>query len=252
MVKFNSKTRENKKIRSLKKKNIQHGGLTEQEIKQEIDVIQQKTKLLRAQMDTIQRDLDNLVRQESILYDKLHIIKRTVEQEEGKRSNELIDEKWSQLRIELEKMVLLPENVLSSDLIVIRDDLIQRINVIDNKINEELKSSITNLPKLDLEKEKLETEMRERMTAPEFLLYLHNNITSQLNSLKEVSKSLNDWGLSSCMSGPQSSCSWIDYLEREVKTRRQTLEQKKKSMITDFFCNEDEAYSKFLACGIQG
>jgi hypothetical protein len=251
MVKFKSKTRQNK-IRSLKKRNLQHGGLTEEEIKQEIDVIQQKTKLLRSQMDTIQRDLDNLVRQESVLYDKLHIMKRTVEQEEGKRSNELIDEKWSQLMIELKKMVLLPENALSFDLIVIRDDLQKKINVIDNKIKEELKSSITNLPKLDLEKEKLETEMRERMTVPEFVIYLHNNITSQLNNLNEVSKTLNDWGLATCMSGPQSSCSWIDNIEREVKRRRQTLQQKKKSLIDDFFCNEEETNPKFLMCGIQG
>jgi len=115
------------------------------------------------------------------------------------------------------------------------EDLLKRINVIDIKIKEELKlPSVRNLPELEATKQQFETDLTEMMTRPEFLLYLHNNITSQIADIMEVSKYLWDYGLHSCMSVPQSACDWVEHCEARADTRRKNLEEKQKTLIMEW------------------
>ena len=62
MVKVNSKKRNIKKIRSNNKRNIQHGGRTEQEIRDELTQTKQQIANLVKTLDSLQqivRNLDN-------------------------------------------------------------------------------------------------------------------------------------------------------------------------------------------------
>jgi chromosome segregation ATPase len=231
MVTFHSKIHAKKKIRSIKKRNIQYGGRTEEDIRQELTAIE-------AQITSLTKTLVSLQAQSSSLHNELWTVqqqKRNEKAEEDRRVTASIDKKWSHLGSIFQKSVLLPENAISAELILARDNLIKRINDIDIKIKEELKKSwSSNLPELEATKQQLETDMRQRMTQPQFLLYIYNNITSQIDNLKEVSKYLNDYGLHSCMSGPVNSCSWIDHCETRVKKIRQILEERKKSLIAEY------------------
>jgi hypothetical protein len=144
----------------------------------------------------------------------------------------------------------LPKNFISAELIRVRDDLNKRINDIDSQIKEQLKESgPKNLPELEATKQQLETDMRQRMTQPQFLLYIHKNITRQIDNLKEVNEYLMDYGRHSCMSGPQNSCAWIDHCQTRVREKEKILEERKKSLIAEYI-GIDAEHAK--ACGIQG
>jgi hypothetical protein len=231
MIKRNSKTQKTKKIRSLKKKNIQYGGRTEEEIRQELTAIE-------AQITSLTKTLVSLQAQSSSLHNELWTVqqqKRNEKAEEDRRVTASIDKNWSHLGSIFQKSVLLPENAISAELILARDNLLKRINDIDIKIKEALKESsyYRDLPELEATKQQLETDMRQRMTEPEFLFYIYNNINFQIDNLNEVSKYLNDYGLHHNAAGPMMT-SWLDSNEAVVKEKRQILKERKKSLIAEY------------------
>ena len=172
--------------------------------------------------DEIQSDINTI---DKDIYDLKCKLNKELDEITFRLDGKVMDE-WTLLKWKFIRMVGPPNR---RDEI---EDLLKRINVIDIKIKEELKLPwVRNLPELEATKQQFETDLSKRMTEPEFLLYLHNNITSQIADIMEVSKYLWDYGLHSCMSGPQSACDWIDHCEARADTRRKILEEKQKSLI---------------------
>jgi hypothetical protein len=221
MVKINSKKRNIKKIRSNNKRNIQHGGRTEQEIRHELTQTKQQIADLVKTLDLLQQIVRNL---DNELW-SLEQANKQRHMDNERRKQNIIDEKWLEARSKFLEMV---ERSHSSDSQrIVHTIIIKKITELDNQIKRDLQDWAKKLHELEELKRQLETNLKAAMTEEEFLLYIHSNITTQLQDIEESYEYFRGWA------GQlrHDEMDWLDDSRDRLNNRKQLLQEKQISLI---------------------
>ena len=221
MVKINSKKRNIKKIRSNNKRNIQHGGRTEQEIRDELTQTKQQIADLVNTLNSLQQIVRNL---DNELW-SLEQANKQRQMVKERRKQDIIDEKWLEVRAKLIEMVETSHSSESQR--VVHTILITKITELDNQIKRDLQDWAKKLHELEEQKKQLETNLKASMTKEEFLLYIHSNITTQLQDIEESYEYFRGWA------GQlrPDEMDWLNDSRDRLNNRKQLLQEKQISLI---------------------
>ena len=221
MVKINSKKRNIKKIRSNNKRNIQHGGRTEQEIRDELTQTKQQIADLVNTLNSLQQIVRNL---DNELW-SLEQANKQRQMVKERRKQDIIDEKWLEVRAKLIEMV--ETSYSSESQRVVHTILIKKITDLDNQIKRDLQDWAKKLHELEEQKKQLETNLKASMTKEEFLLYIHSNITTQLQDIEESYEYFRGWA------GQlrPDEMDWLNDSRDRLNNRKQLLQEKQISLI---------------------
>lgn len=221
MVKINSKKRNIKKIRSNNKRNIQHGGRTEQEIRDELTQTKQQISNLVKTLDSLQQIVRNL---DNELWSLEQANKQRHVDNERKKHN-IIDQKWLEVRSKFLEMVEMSHS--SDSQRIVHTIILNKITELDDEIKRDLQNWAKKLHELEELKRQLETNLKEAMTEEEFLLYIHSNITTQLQDIEESYEYFRGWA------GQlrHDEMDWLDDSRDRLNRRKQLLQEKQISLI---------------------
>lgn len=221
MVKINSKKRNIKKIRSNNKRNIQDGGRTEQEIRDELTQTKQQIADLVNTLNSLQQIVRNL---DNELW-SLEQANKQRQMVKERRKQDIIDEKWLEVRAKLIEMVETSHSSESQR--VVHTILIKKITELDNQIKRDLQDWAKKLHELEEQKKQLETNLKASMTKEELLLYIHSNITTQLQDIEESYEYFRGWA------GQlrPDEMDWLNDSRDRLNNRKQLLQEKQISLI---------------------
>jgi hypothetical protein len=221
MVKINSKKRNIKKIRSNNKRNIQYGGRTEQEIRDELTQTKQEIANLVKTLDSLQQIVRNL---DNELW-SLEQANKQRHMDKERRKQDIINEKWLEVRSKFLEMVETSHSSESQR--IVHTIIIKKITELDNQIKRDLQDWAKNLHELEEQKKQIETNLKASMTEEEFLLYIHSNITTQLHDIEESYDYFRGWA------GQlrHDEMDWFDDSIDRLNNRKQLLQEKQISLI---------------------